>query len=237
MSDHRPKVSCVIAVYNGQRYLHETIDSLLAQDYPHVEVVAVDDGSTDDTFGVIESYGDRVIALRQENMGVSVARNRGVAVATGELLSFLDADDLLDRHKIAMQVDAFEDEPTLDLCDCHSRYFWSPDLNEAQLKADPRYGDPFWEQILPAHISTWLFRRSLWDRTGGFKPGQRFAEDIDWFSRARDQGMRRHTLPDVLTKRRLHAGNVTASDRRAQGDDLTETLMAHLLRRRKGGAS
>lgn len=236
MSHAGPLVSCVIAVYNGQRYLHEAIDSLLAQDYPLIEIVIVDDGSTDDTSAVIERYGDRVVALRQKNQGVSVARNRGVDRATGELICFLDADDRLDRRKIAMQVDAFHNEPLLDLCECHTRFFWSPELTESHLRTDPRYADSFWRELIPGHISTWLFTRDLWERIGPFEPGKRFAEDVDWYMRGKDLGMRRRTLPDVLTERRLHPENVTAGERAAQDDALTETIMAHLKRSRKGGA-
>ena len=77
-----PLVSCIIAVYNGQTYLHEAIDSLLAQTYPReVEIVIVNDGSTDGTADVINRYGDRVRALSQDNQGVSIARNRGVDMA------------------------------------------------------------------------------------------------------------------------------------------------------------
>lgn len=237
MSENRPKVSCIIAVYNGDRYLREAIDSLLAQDYPNVEIVVVDDGSTDATPDVVEGYGDLLVALRQDNQGVSVARNRGVDAATGDLLCFLDADDLLDPRKIAMQVAAFEGEPTLDLCDCHTSYFWSPELAESQLRSDSRHGEEFWHDIIPGHISTWLFTRDLWTRIGTFEPGKRFAEDVDWYARGKDIGMCRRTLPDTLTARRLHPGNVTAGDRNAQRDDLTEALMAHLLRKRKGGGS
>src|ERR1044072_1539908 len=103
MSQHSdsPTVSCVIAVYNGQAYLRESIDSLLAQEYAHVEIVVVDDGSTDGTAGIIEQYGDRIRAIHQPNAGVSAARNRGVAASSGQLLCFLDADDLLDPRKIS----------------------------------------------------------------------------------------------------------------------------------------
>ncbi len=239
----QPRVACVIAVYNGEHYLHEAIDSLLEQTYPRVEVVVVDDGSTDGTPGVIAGYGERVRVIRQSNAGVSAARNAGVAALFGgdaapgerDLLCFLDADDRMLPEKIARQVDAFTDDSALDLCDCHTRYFWSPELGPAQLAKDPRYNDPFWKKVLPGHISTWLFTRALWERVGGFEPGKRFAEDVDWFLRAQDMGMRRRTLPEALTERRLHAGNVIRGDREAQGDGLAESLMAHLRRARRAG--
>ena len=101
-----PRVSCIIAVHNGEAYLHEAIDSLLAQEYAQVEIIVVNDGSTDGTADVIGRYGDRVRRFRQENAGVSAARNRGVAMSTGQLLCFLDADDRLDPRKLTMQTAA-----------------------------------------------------------------------------------------------------------------------------------
>ena len=95
-----PSVSCVIAVFNGAAFLHEAIDSLLAQTYPReVEIVIVDDGSTDDTASVINRYGDRVRTLSQKNHGVSIARNRGVEMSNGQLLCFLDADDRMEPRR------------------------------------------------------------------------------------------------------------------------------------------
>jgi glycosyltransferase involved in cell wall biosynthesis len=232
---HLPSVSCIVAVYNGEAYLHEAIDSLMAQEYPRLEIIVVDDGSTDRTAEVIAGYGDRVRALRQENRGVSVARNRGVASSTGELLCFLDADDRLEPRKIAVQVDAFEADERLDLCDCHTSYFWSPELPAEVLTADHRYAEPFWRQVLPHHISTWLFRRTLWERIGEFSAGMRYSEDSDWLSRGLDLSMQRLTLPDVLTHRRLHPGNVTARHRDEQLAKLADMFLAHVHRKRTNG--
>jgi glycosyltransferase involved in cell wall biosynthesis len=235
MSHHTdiPRVSCIIAVYNGEQYLHEAIDSLLNQTYPNVEIIVVNDGSTDRTAEVIGRYGDRVRALHQENRGVSTARNRGVEMSTGELLCFLDADDLFDARKIAMQVDALRADPQLDLCACHAQNFWSPEIPLDVLRRDGRYAQIFWHAPVPGFIVSWLFRRKLWERVGGFASELRYSEDTDWFSRARDLSMRELTLPDVLAHRRLHPGNVTA---RRQAEDvagLADVLKAHLARVRK----
>lgn len=224
------RVSCIIAVYNGEAYLHEAIDSLLAQTYPSLEIVVVNDGSTDGTAEVMARYGSRIRSLHQENLGVSVARNSGVAMSTGTLLSFLDADDRLDPSKIAMQVAAFTADPQLDYCDCHAAFFWSPEISEEARQRDFRYPEPFWKTTVARHISSWLFRRELWDRLGGFSPALRYAEDIDWLSRARDLPMRQETLPHVLTHRRLHRNNVTARRRGEQAASLADTFKAHLVR-------
>jgi glycosyltransferase involved in cell wall biosynthesis len=231
-----PRVSCVIAVYNGEAYLHEAINSLLAQEYPHVEIVVVNDGSTDGTADVIGRYDDRIRVLNQDNMGVSAARNQGVAMSTGQLLCFLDADDRLDARKFTMQVLAFGADSQLDLCDGHTSNFWSPELSLDTCQADFRSAQDFWRNPIAGHISTWLFRRELWERVGGFSTKLRYSEDVDWFSRAIDLPMRRLTLLDVLTHRRLHPGNATARREADRGASLADVLRAHLQRARRRNA-
>jgi glycosyltransferase involved in cell wall biosynthesis len=233
--NNSPVATCIIAVCNGEAYLHEAIDSLLAQSYPHVEIVVVDDGSTDGTPEVIARYGNRIRSLRQENLGVSTARNRGVAISTGQYLCFLDADDIYEPRKMALQAAALEGDPSLDLCDCFSSFFWTPEMPIEQREKDLRHDDPFWQNSLAAHISSWFFRRALWDRVGGFAPQLRYAEDQDWLSRARDLPIRRHTLPDVLSFRRMHTSNVTLRHRAVQDSDMADMLKSHLLRVRARG--
>jgi glycosyltransferase involved in cell wall biosynthesis len=225
-----PLVSCIIPVFNGEAYLHEAIDSVLAQTHPNMEIVVVNDGSTDGTTAVIERYGDRVRSLQQENRGVSVARNRGVELSTGQLLCFLDADDVFDPRKTAVQVEALQADPRLDLCDCHASNFWSPEIPADVLNRDSRYAQPFWRTPLPGYIISWLFRRELWDRVGGFAADLRYSEDVDWLSRARDLSLRQLTLPDVLVHRRLHSQNVTAQRKTSDVAGLADVLKAHLSR-------
>jgi glycosyltransferase involved in cell wall biosynthesis len=231
-----PLVSCIIAVFNGEAYLHEAIDSVLTQQYPKVEVIVVNDGSTDGTSSIIARYGDRVCAVNQAHAGVSAARNCGVEFSTGELLSFLDADDRLDSRKIATQVAVFAADPQLEFCDCHTSFFWSPEILAEARERDFRHASPFWQEALPGHISGWLFRRQLWRRVGGFSPSMRYSEDTDWFSRACDLPMRRLTLADVLTHRRLHPDNVTARSRDEQISSLSQMFKAHLNRARSRAA-
>ena len=227
-------ISCIIPVYNGQKYLAQAIDSVLAQTCAAVQVIVVNDGSTDHTDAVIEQYGDRVESLHQSNAGVSVARNRGVEASGGELISFLDADDRLHPEKLARQLAAFADQDELELCDSCSEYFWSEELTQEQLDAEVRYHQAYWKQRLPGHISTWLLRRELFERVGGFQPGMRFSEDIDWRTRAADAQAREYRLDEVLSYRRIHQDNVTARDRAQQLEGLADTMKAHLDRLRKG---
>jgi len=99
-------ISVIIPTYNAERYLPDAIDSVLAQTCPAGEIIVVDDGSSDGTPRVAERYGSRVRWLPQENQGSGAARNRGIEASRGELLAFLDADDLWVRDKLTWQVEA-----------------------------------------------------------------------------------------------------------------------------------
>ena len=109
-------VSVVICTYNGARYLHPTIDSVLAQTYAPIEVIVVDDGSRDDTWAVLQSYGDRIKAIRQTNGGIPVARNTGLSHARGEFIALMDHDDLCMPERIAVQVALMDQQAEVDLC-------------------------------------------------------------------------------------------------------------------------
>lgn len=100
----QPTVSVIIPAYNYGRFIGQAIDSVLAQTYPVKEIIVVDDGSTDDTFNVLAKYGQAVRALRQQNRGPAAARNEGAKNASGELLAFLDADDVWLSDKLTKQV-------------------------------------------------------------------------------------------------------------------------------------
>lgn len=108
-------VSVIIPNYNYAQYLREAIDSVLAQTYRDIEVIVVDDGSKDDSRAVLESYGDTIKAIFQQNQGVAAARNNGAAASDGEYIAFLDADDAWLPTKIERQIDRFADSETLGL--------------------------------------------------------------------------------------------------------------------------
>src|SRR5437773_3781756 len=111
-------VSVVIPTYNYARYLPEAIDSALAQTHAPLEVIVVDDGSTDDTPRVLAVYGDRIRVIRQANRGPGAARNTGIAAARGEYVGFLDADDVWLPRKLELQMARFEADQGLGLVHC-----------------------------------------------------------------------------------------------------------------------
>ena len=203
------RVSVIIPVYDGERYLAEAIDSLLAQTVPPLEVVVVDDGSTDGTAQIIRAYGAPVRYVHQPNAGQSAARNHGVRLARGDYIAFLDADDLVHPKKLERQLAAFEQEPSLAMCDAFTVNFWSEDVPDHERGCDAAHAVTHPERPYPNHISTWLIRREAFEKVGDFEEGRMFGEDSAWHDRFQGTGLPRHTLNTVLARRRLHNDNIT----------------------------
>jgi glycosyltransferase involved in cell wall biosynthesis len=224
-----PLVSCIVAVYNGEPYLGEAIDSVLAQSWPAVELIVVDDGSTDGSAAIAAAYGERLRLVRQDNAGVSAARNVGVASSNGELITFLDADDRVHPEKFALQVARFQENDSLQFCDCHCRNFLSPELDVERLRREHRRRETI-DTIDHGNLGSWMLRRALFDAVGGFVPGMRYSEDVDFRLRCMDLGARSETLPEVLVERRLHEHNVTNGNEREQQAALAAAMKAHLDR-------
>ena len=221
-------VSCVVPVHDGERFLGEALDSVLEQTYEPLEIVVVDDGSTDGTAEVAAGYGEAIRYFHQENAGPSAARNRGVEASRGELIAFLDADDLWVPEKTATQVRALRERPELDFCVGHIQNFWMEELaEEERWFSDREFSDP-----LPGYsLVTLLARRSVFEEVGGFDPDLGTGEDNDWFLRARDRDVPHRMMPELLARRRLHADNLTREDL-ASRDTLLRNLKASLDRRR-----
>ncbi len=145
----QPLVSVLIAAYNAEPWLAETLDSALGQTWPRTEVIVVDDGSTDGTLAVARRYRGRVRVVAQENAGACAARNAALALAQGDFVQYLDADDLLDPEKIEVQVRRLAGEPPGTVASSAWSRFYGDDLGTADLTPQPG-----WRDFDPAH--TWL---------------------------------------------------------------------------------
>ncbi len=224
-------VSCIVPVFNGERYLAEALDSILAQTWRPVEVIVVDDGSTDGTAHIAAGYGVEVSYFHQANAGPAAARNRGLDAAVGAFVSFLDADDLWHEDKLARQMARFEARPELELCLSHLQHFWEPEMKEEEDRLrDHRFSKP-----LPAYVTqAMLARCALFDAVGRFDPALRMGEDTDWFLRAADRGTVTEMLPDVLIFRRMHESNISRDQ--ATMFDLLPRIFKASLDRRRGSA-
>ena len=213
-----PLISCVVPVFNGERYLRETLDSILAQTYRVLEIIVADDGSTDGSASVVADYGDKARYLRQANMGAPAARNLGIKAARGDFIAFLDADDLWHSRKLERQMARFEARPELQGSITLVQNFWVAEL--AQEAA--HFRDRFLAKPLPGyHSETLLARRSLFDTVGPFNPELRHADKTEWFLRAANKQAAIELLPDILVYRRIHKHNTS----RSQGDAVREEYL------------
>lgn len=198
-----PLISVLIGVYDAEAYLGEAIESVLAQDYAPVELIVVDDGSTDGSAEVARSFpGVRV--LQQENAGNGGARNRAVAEASGALYAFLDADDRFTPRKLSLQKAALDADPGLDMVFGHVSEFLSPELNE---ETRARLRPPAPEPMPWTSPNLMLIRRESFQRVGPFATDVRVGVTVDWFARAAEAGLRHSILPEVVLERRLHTQN------------------------------
>lgn len=223
-----PQVSTVIAVFNGARYLGEAIDSVLGQTHPAIDVIVVDDGSTDGSAEIAGRYAERVRVVRQENRGQVAALNAGIAQAMGEYVAFLDADDLWEPEKIARQLDRFAARPGLGYCVTWIRNFLSPEL-----EADRPTLNPALFQDTPGYaVSTLMARRDLFDDIGLFDAGWKHANKTAWFLRARDLGIAGEEIDQVLVRRRLHTDNVSQRHARRSLDEYLRLVKQSLDGRR-----
>ena len=166
-NNNNPKVSVIIPVYNGANYITETLNSVLIQAYKNIEVIVVNDGSTDKTEEIVKSFGDRIRYFVQKNKGVSSARNFGLLKAEGEYVQFLDADDLLFEDKIFNQIEFFIKNPSNNVVYCRYNLINSsgkiisiPKVSSLLLNPKCAYEDFLfkWQRPLSIPIHSFLFK-------------------------------------------------------------------------------
>jgi glycosyltransferase involved in cell wall biosynthesis len=225
-------ISCIVPVFNGERFVAEALESIIDQTYRQWEIIVVDDGSTDATPIILTDYEGKIRYFHQSRLGPGAARNLGVKSAEGEFLAFLDADDLWHPEKLARQIARFETKPELDLCLTHVQNFWAPELkHEAERYRNHRIAKP-----LPGYSPvTMLARRGVFERIGLFSTSLQHIHDTEWFVRVREQGAVIEMLPDVLVYRRLHRANRSRLLASSSREEYLQLVRAHLDRSRCKG--
>jgi glycosyltransferase involved in cell wall biosynthesis len=232
-----PQVSVVIPTYNRAAYVTHAIDSVLAQTYTDYEIIVVDDGSTDDSPGVLRAYGDRVRVIRQENGGVSVALNTGIEAARAPWVAFLDSDDEWMPDKLAVQMQDIAEHP--ELCGHFTNVVFRFSDREAVNLFEVRGFRCSQEQLLVferplgcvlehevATRSAFIGRREVLMDAGLFEPGLSVAEDRDLLMRAAVRGPWGCRSEPLAAYFRRQDGLVTLT-RQFQGDD-TRRLAANI---------
>jgi glycosyltransferase involved in cell wall biosynthesis len=197
----RPLVTAFMPVYNGEKFLKASLESLLAQDYEPLEVVVCNDGSTDRTAEILSRY-PTIRTVHQENRGRAAACAAAIEASTGELLTSFDADDLWPPNRLTLQATYLLDHPEVG-CVLGRQEWMNP---PPWLGRDPVFGDL---DGLP--IGSAMFRRSVYDEIGGFDATFRHSEDMDLLLRIREHGIGISILPEIVLYRRFHGEQMTAN--------------------------
>jgi len=232
MVKNQALISVIIPVYNGERYLREAIESVLSQECRPLELIVVDDGSTDGSAAIIQQFGPPVRYHYQPNAGLGATRNAGVTLAQGIFLAFLDADDLWAPDKLALQFRAFADDSSLDISFGLVSQFHSPELDETTRQSITRTDAP----LSGYHPGTMLLRKETFQRIGPFITDRQFGEFIDWYARAKEQDLKMQVLPDIVMRRRLHGANMGIRHK-ANREDYARVIGDVLRKRRRSRLS
>jgi len=208
-----PLVSVVVPVYNQGEYVRSAVESVLAQAYSPLELIVVDDGSTDDTAQVLRDFEGRAQLIRQENRGAAAALNRGIRATRGSLVCWLSADDEFLPGKLEAQVAAFLDSPDVGMV--HTGYVdvdgsgtvLRTDYLPAVVDADP-FVNVFWRNS--TNGSTVMLRRAVFDELGGFDQSLRADVDADMWMRIAMR-WRIATVPGVYVRYRVHGNSISAN--------------------------
>jgi glycosyltransferase involved in cell wall biosynthesis len=220
----RELVSVVVPTFNRAAFVCDAIASISAQG-DGIEIVVVDDGSTDDTERVVAAKGTKVTYVRLEHRGVSAARNRGILAARGQLLAFLDSDDLWPNDSLARRRAHLDRHPDVDLVYGLARI---RHIGNLRRKLGP------YDENVPIRfplLGSMLCKRTVFDRVGLFDEALEHAEDVDWFARVKESRIPTSTIDEVTLEYRLHDGNMTFDVDRNQAF-LLRALKKSLDRRR-----
>ena len=213
-----PLVSVIMAAYNAAEHIAEALESVLAQDWRPLEVVVVDDGSTDETAAIVRRYPE-VVYVHQHNAGPSAARNAAVAQSSGEFVANFDSDDLLPPTRVSDQARHLLAHPAVGAVFGRQEWMNAPEW----MKRDSVYGD-----VDGIPLSSVMFRRDVFFELGGYDTSFVHGEDMDLLMRMRENGIEYQVLPEIVLYRRYQASSLTGG--RPSHEPLLRSLRAKLER-------
>ena len=202
-----PRISVIIAVKNGERFLSDCIQSVLAQTLNPSQIILIDGHSTDSTPAIARSF-PQIRYVLQSNLGISAAYNEGIQNANGEVIAFISHDDMWTPDKLAIQVNWMVKHPHLVYTTAHVKFFMEPRM------PPPSGFRP--ELLIGDHqadiMETLVAHRKAFDLIGLFNTELAIAADVDWFAQARDAHIAAECLPQVLLHKRIHDTNSSNTD-------------------------
>lgn len=232
MDESKLFVSVIIPVYNGEKYLAEAIGNVKKQNYQPLEIIVIDDGSTDKTAEVAAEYKDSIRYVYQKNSGPAAARNCGIRMAKGDAIAFLDVDDLWSDEALKIQASYLQNNPSVEIVQGLIQ-----NLKMSYLANDDQ--TIFEKNYLPynyINLGSALYRKSVFDNIGLFDETLNFGEDVDWFIRAWENSVSKAVLEQVTLFYRKHQDNMTAGKNLVQLG-FVKIFKKHLDRCRQRGHS
>lgn len=229
MKNRVPLVSVIIPVYNSI-YIREALNSVSEQTYTNIETIVIDDGSTDNSLQILSDFKN-IRMVRTENKGVSAARNEGLRFCRGELITFLDSDDIWIGDKIEKQVDFLSENRDIEIIFGRFENFFQ----EGRVPPQGIDRSRFLNQTIGKmkHLGTMMTRKEVFSKVGDFDQTLRTGEDLDWFIRIKDSGIKDFYEDRVVLKRRLHDTNLSYKSL-ADKKNLLNLFKASIDRKRGG---
>lgn len=229
MNPNDPLISVIMPVFNGEDFLEEAIDNIRKQWYQPLEIIIVDDGSEDETATVAAQFEKEVRYVYQSNKGPAAARNTALKIAMGELVAFLDVDDLWAENRLTTQSDFLKAHPDVEIVQGLIQ-----DLQAVKKTGDATVFKAVSDPYFSVNLGAALYRKKVFDKVGFFDETLRYNEDTDWFIQAWDNHIKKAKLDEVALYYRKHDKNMTNVDH-AQRSGFTWLLKRRLDRHRKIG--
>lgn len=204
MGSRRFFVSVIVPVYNGEAFLAEAIQSVIRQNYSPLEIILIDDGSTDGTAEIARYFRDRVKYIHQSNAGPPFARNRGLGMARGDVICFIDADDIWSENKLQIQLACLESDPSVEVVIGHIQLMRESVRENGEPRIEKYQGS--WPSL---NLGGAVIRKSAFAKVGLFDNELLFNDDVDWFIRAKEKGMSILIHKEVVQFYRRHGKNLT----------------------------
>ena len=223
-----PLVSVIVVVSDGERYIRSALHSILEQNYHPLEIIVIDGQSVDHTASIVQSYKS-ISYIYQAGRGLANARNTGIEAARGDLIAFLDADDIWTGDKLSIQVDHLIQNPYIQYLNAWVKLFVEPGYSPWS-----RYTKKFLEQVHIARTpGTLIARRSVFEIAGLFNTDFRIACDAEWFTRANAFEIPMFIIPHVLLYKRIHHKNLSSNMSMHKTELMTVIRQSVIRHRRK----
>ena len=199
-------ISIMMPTYNNAKYIKQAIESIYAQNYDNIEIIVVDDGSTDNTKEIVQQYKD-IKYFYIEHKGISVARNTALEKSKGEYIAFLDSDDYWLPNKLNTQIQYFKDHPDCEIVFTKYENFFE----DEKLKTNKRaMHEKMMEKFLKQYLPSSVIKKELFEKYGNFDENFSGVEDTEFLYRLLKKGVSiNHIIPEVFYVRRIHGKNVT----------------------------